>query len=397
MSRLFLTAAVAALLAAGAAQAQRVDIDPARATSYEKPIPARPGELIASAISDGDFRVGPDYYAEHFVFTGRAGETVSAQVKSGIPTLDVLFREKGYNGKTLARGPAKDSALTAVLPKDGDYYLVVAAKGPQRQGQYLLSFGVDGRAPPLEPPKPAPVQVAGAEPSTSKAAPPAKPAAPKPAPAAPPPMPVIPGVTNLRVGQTLARPPGKPGAKVELYAFAGEAGSILKATAEGAGGYGVTLYTPEGAEMLAANGLGAARLDAVLPKDAIYLLAVSRQDAAKPFKLSLAAERPDDLMWSFRSYAGYETLNASGALVYWTCWVVPGSVLQYQMADGSVQRLTTHAGGAGRWELPSGGYSFTTRIEGAKVIRTSEAGTVQTWSLDAPPRAHGAYRGYLCR
>jgi hypothetical protein len=528
VSRLFLTAAAAALLA-GAAQAQRVDIDPARTTSFEKPILTRPGELIASEISETDFHVGLDKRTEQFAFTGRAGEVVTARTQSDIRDLEVVFMEAG-SFKVLARGSAKDAPLRATLPKDGTYFLIVGGKGPQRFGKYLLSFGSGDAAPPFEAPRPtsAPVQVAqvaaprvevgltgvtrpfpvsvgqliageisegdyvagparngdvlaitaragetvtaqlrseipgvelhvhAANSHTGKAlvegpataaplrfvapkagtylifvhakgparfgkyllsigdadgAPafdPPKPRPvqvaeattapkPKPAPAALPPLPAIPGVTNVRVGQTLARPAGKPGAKVEIYAFIGEAGSILQASAAGAGRYGATLYTPEGAEMLTATGQGAARLDAVLPKDGIYLLAIARQDAAKPYKLALAAEPPDDLMWSFRSYAGYETLNASGALVYWTCWVVPGSVLQYQMADGSVQRLTTHRDGAGRWELPKGGYGFTTRLEGAKVVRTSESGSVQTWSLDDPPRPHGAYRGYLCR
>ena len=150
--------------------------------------------------------------------------------------------------------------------------------------------------------------------------------------------------------------------------------------------------------MLTASGLGAARLDAVLPQDGVYQVAVVRQDAAKPYKFALAAESPDDHLWAFRQFAGYETPAQGGAPAYWTCWVVPGSVLQYNLANGSTQRLTLKRGGAGRWDAPpNGGYNFTTRIEGSTAIRTSEAGKVQTWSLDGAPPRHGAYRGYLCR
>ena len=227
-----------------------------------------------------------------------------------------------------------------------------------------------------------------------KPAPGAQPAA---APTALPPMPVIPGVTSVRVGQTLTRPADKPGAKVELFAFIGEAGSILQASAAGAAGYGLTLYTPEGAEMLTTTGQVSARLDAVLPSDGIYFLAMARQDAAKPYRLALSAEAPDAMLWSFRSFAGYETLAGNGSVAFWTCWVVPGSLLQYQRADGSIERLTVHRGGLGRWDLPAkAGYNFTTRLEGRTMMRTSEAGRVQTWSLDDPPKRHGAYRGYLC-
>lgn len=53
------------------------------------------------------------------------------------------------------------------------------------------------------------------------------------------------------------------------------------------------------------------------------------------------------------------------------------------------------------WQLIQGGkpagYSFTTRIEGDKVIHTRAGGPVQTWSLDDPPAKLGAHRGYLCK
>lgn len=540
MSRLFLTAAIVAL-AAGAAQAQRVDVDPARRTSLTKPIPARPGDLIASDISDTDFNVGPQYDAEHFFFTGRAGQTVTAQVASDIPTLEVLVRQADFRSpQPLARGPARDAPLSVVLPKDGYYYLIVSAQGPQRQGKYLLSLGVDGQAPPLAASQPAQVAqaalaappryevdpkrwtasapiytrpgelvageisavdiISGVERSgdvllfqgragetitaqvrsdvpsllvaiqsqrrglnlnplvegpardapirlvlpkddtyeilvhtqgpqrygdyllsigSADGAPPfdppkptpvvpvrvaQAPQPPAPTPAAPTALPKLtppPGVLAAEIGTPVARPAGKPGPGVDLYAFIGEAGSVLQATAAGTGGYGVTIYTPEGAEMLTATGLGSARLTAVLPQDAVYLLAVARQDAAKPYKLDLAAERPDLFQWGFRSSAGYETLGADGKVAYWSCWISPGAVLRYQHADGKIQTLTVQRGGVGRWDYvydgkPSG-YSFTTRIEGAKVIRTSERNSVQTWSLDDPPSPHGAYRGYLCQ
>lgn len=388
MSRAALFAA-AAVLAAVPAQAQRLDVDPARASSYQAPVLIRPGELIASDISEADARVGLNRRTEHFAFTGRAGEVVTVRVRSDIPDLEVVVLDSSFS-KLLARGPAKDAALRATLPKDGSYFVTVAAKGPQPFGKYLLSFGSGDSAPPFEAP-PRAVQVAQA--------PAALPAASLPAaPAVLPPMPVIPGVTNVRVGQPLARPVGKPGAEVELFAFIGEAGSILQASATGAAGYGLTLYTPEGAEMLSASGLDSARLAAALPQDGIYLLAVARQDGAKPYKLALSAEPADDFLWSFRSYAGYEILAADGSVAYWSCWVVPGTLIQYHLPNGRVQRLTVRRGGAGHWDLPPNpGYNFTTRLEGSKVIRTSEFNTVQTWSLDDPPKPHGAYRGYLCK
>lgn len=377
----------AAILATGPAEAQRLEVDPTRASTYvPTAIPTRPGELIASELSAVDAASGVERSAEWYVLTGRAGEVITAQVRSEIPTLRVSFRSIRTPLNALAEGPAKDAPLRLVLPKDDTYVMVVHSEGPRRFGKYLLSLGVGDAVPAFEPATAAPVRIAQ----------------PTSAPAALPPMPSIPGVTNVQVGQTLARPAGKPGTAVELYGFIGEAGSSLQVFAEGAAGHGLTLYTPEGVEMLSAAGLGLAKLDAILPTDGIYLLAVARQDAATPFELALAAQSPDPVMWSFRSYAGHETLAADGSVAYWTCWAAPGTVLQYQMADGSRHRLTLHPGGTGRWDFTSangqpGGYNFTTRLEGMTVIRTSESGSVQTWKLDDPPRPHGAYRRYLCQ
>lgn len=267
----------------------------------------------------------------------------------------------------------------------------MASKG--HLGKYLLSIGSGGAAPPFDPPSPAPVQIAEAP----KPAPPAQVAAPAALPKLTPP----PGVVAAEVGQTVARPAGKPGTSVDVYAFIGEAGATLQADATGVGRYGVTLYTPEGVEMLTATGAGSAKLSAVLPKDAVYMLAVARQDGAKPYRLSLAAESPDVFQWSQRQGAGYERLGPDGKVSLWTCWVTPGSVLRYQPVSGAVQTQTVNRGGSGRWDYvrdgKPDGYSFTTRIEGGRFTRTLPDGTTSSWSLEDPAPTYGAYRGYLCK
>ena len=65
------------------------------------------------------------------------------------------------------------------------------------------------------------------------------------------------------IGKSMVRPAGKAGMQLDLYGFIGEAGSVVEANVVGVGGYGVTLYTPEGAEMLTQSGIDAARLMAV--------------------------------------------------------------------------------------------------------------------------------------
>ncbi len=56
--RRILPLAAAAVLAAGAVQAQRLEVDPTRASNAPNPIPTRPGELIASELSEIDVASG---------------------------------------------------------------------------------------------------------------------------------------------------------------------------------------------------------------------------------------------------------------------------------------------------------------------------------------------------
>jgi hypothetical protein len=279
MNRLAAAGLALGTLFAVTAHAQTLTVDPARITDFEEPIPTRPGELIASDISDTDFHVGPEYNSEQFIFMGRKGEVVTAQIRTDIPTIEVAFREKGYFGGVLAKGSAKDTPLRTTLPEDGTYFLIVAAQGPQRIGKYLLSFGSGDNAPPFEKPRP-PVQIAQT-PAPSKAAPPVTPK-----------LPAIPGVINIETGQTLTRPAGKADARVEIFRFVAGKGANLHVAANGTGPLDIRLYTSKGRQMRAADGTGAAKLDVVLPFDALYFLSVARQNAANSYELTLTANEP---------------------------------------------------------------------------------------------------------
>lgn len=384
------------------ASVQRVEIDPARWT-LSKPVYVHPGELVAGEISPVDVISGVERSGDVLTLQARAGEVITAQVRSDIPSLLVAFRPARATLRlsALMEGPARDAPLRFVAPKDDTYQIFVHSQGPERYGKYLLSIGADQGAPPLDPPKaaPPPVQVAEAPKSPPQPQAPSPEAAPHPKPAAPTALPKLippPGVMAADIGKPIARPAGKPGMKLDLYAFIGEAGSVVEANAVGGGGYGVTLYTPEGAEMLTQSGLGAAKLTAVLPQDAVYLLAVARQDAAKPYELSLAAQQPDIFQWAFRQGAGYEITDDAGKLLRRSCWVAPGQTLRLLYANGGTSDVTLQAGGAGRVETKGGSNTFTTRFEGGQFTRNFAQGTPATWSIDRPPPRLGAYRGYLC-
>ncbi|HWU15382.1 MAG TPA: hypothetical protein VN157_15390 [Caulobacter sp.] len=146
-------AAAIAVLAAAPVHAQRLEVDPTRSSNYiPTAIPTRPGELISSELSVIDAASGVERSAEWFVFTGRAGEVITAQVRSDIPTLEVSFRSTRKPLKVLVEGPATDAPLRLVLPKDDAYVIVVHSVGPQRFGKYLLSLGVGDTAPLFDPP-----------------------------------------------------------------------------------------------------------------------------------------------------------------------------------------------------------------------------------------------------
>ena len=343
---------------------------------------------------------------EFFAVPLEAGETLRLEILEASKRIVLLVAnsKNRYVAAADQRNPERQLSMTA--KEAGTYVVSVWSKGDPPATPYRLKIDTDRRPyvkwePPRPSPPPAKLMTVEAPVATKPAAPVTKPA-PKPAPPTLPKFTPPPGVLPAEVGKSVARPAGKVGAAVDLFAFIGESGSVLQvsAGAPGAGGHAITLYTPEGSEMLQADGVDLTKLSAVLPKDGIYLLAVGRQNAAKPYKLTLAAESPDLFQWSFRNAAGYDVYDAKGAISFSTCWTAPGSTLQYKFANGLTGTLTVQRGGAGRWELAGQpARPFTTQLAAGVFVRTYEHGaaTPDSWALDAPDPDTGAYRGYLCR
>ncbi|PVM90308.1 hypothetical protein [Caulobacter endophyticus] len=357
--------------------------------------------------------------SEHFAVPLEAGETLRLEVLETGSKIAMVVANPGnrYIAGTHPRNPERQ--LSATAKTAGTYVVSAWTSGDPPVTPYRLKIDTDRRpyqawTPPPRPPAPATgpsvlatqEQVASKPPVTA----PAKPVQPAPQPqphARPqPPAPLAPlpklvpppGVLAAEIGKPVNRPAGKVGAAVDLFAFIGEAGSVLQVTsgAAGAGGLSVTLYTPEGDRMLDADGVDNTGLSAILPKDGVYLLSVGRQNAARPYRLNLAAERPDIFQWSFRENAGYEILGPDGKPAYWTCWAAPGSALTYVRPGGREATLRVSAGGDGHWDLADApDYSFTTALTGGVFIRTSSTGKLETWSI-RDEKTTGAYRGYFC-
>jgi len=376
----------------------------AEPNSYVRPSPVHAGQLIASELTETDVASGVERSAEYLLFTGRAGEVVTAQVRSDIPSLEVLIRSwRSRTGKALAEGPARDAPVRLVLPKDDEYVIVVHSKGPQRFGKYLMSIGSADGAPAFDAPKLAPVQVAQVAAPVSPPSPRPGPAAPNATPAKPaspraaPSLPAIPGVINIHAGQALARPAGNPASRVETFQFLAAAGTKLFVNAKGAGPLLVTLYTPEGDRMLDAEGAASASLEAIAPVDGLYFMSVSRKSATTPYKLSLAAVEARFLDADFIERVGYEVPEGNGAS-HWSCWIEPGVK---SLSHASSGRLITHTylgDGRGRSEWTSNGQAqastWTRRVDGDEIVVANADGTTSRYAPFTGPR--GAYRGYLC-
>lgn len=329
---------------------------------------------------------------ETYKISVSAGEALSITVTDAQRPLRVGVTD--MQGALLADTFGASPSLAWKAPAAGDYLILVTSTDRPRQTPYRMSIESDLR--PRTPQKPAVAET----PKPPIAPPVAKPAPPQP-PAPLPPMPKLvppPGVLAAEIGKPVNRPAGKAGAAVDLFAFIGEAGSVAQVTAgaAGAGGLSLTLHTPEGDRMMQADGVDKVGLSAILPKDGVYLLSVGRQDAARPYRLNLAAETPDIFQWSFRENAGYEILGPDGKAAYWTCWAAPGSALTYVRPGGREATLRVSAGGDGAWDLADApDYSFTTKLTGGVFIRTSSTGKLETWSI-RDEKTTGAYRGYFC-
>jgi hypothetical protein len=269
--------------------AQVVDVDPARATNFSKPIPVRPGELIRSDISNDDFNVYFDWNAEHFLFTGRAGEIITARVKTDIRDMEVVIKEKGKSGTVLARGTGKDAPLRAVLPKDGSYFMIVGAKGKDRIGRYELALAsgavaasfpeeskavaTDATLPPTVPP--AAVTIAGASPSLE---------------AAPVPPPPPAGSTpRLSPGAAINRPKIT---EPDMFHLIGFATTSFRVRVDGEGPTEVAIYGPDGELMHSELGSRLVVNEGEFPVDGIYHLTVIRPKSTKPYSIRYTSSEP---------------------------------------------------------------------------------------------------------
>lgn len=138
-------------------------------------------------------------------------------------------------------------------------------------------------------------------------------------------------VSGARELTTAVAVKGIPGVKSapDIYYLAGEAGAKESYTLTIKGPASLTLFTPDGHEMLTASGSGKITLSAYLPLTDVFTLAVSRLTPRQPYTLSRQATVPTLGEAISFSGIGYTVKGGNGDFA--KCWITPG--VKYRGTD----------------------------------------------------------------
>lgn len=212
-----------------------------------------------------------------------------------------------------------------------------------------------------------------------------------------PALPATPGVFDLHPGTPVVRRAGgAEGPVVEVFQFVAGVGARATLDVSGPGPVVLTVYTPEGAQMLVLQGQGSASIALVAPRDGIYYASVARRDAATAYVVELAVAQPAFYDAVFADDVGYMIHNR-GLDYGYSCWMDNGKTRRTYVFDNVVD-LVYAGNGAGRevWHS-AGGYpprTFTLHMEGNEVVRQYSDGLDLRYVPFAAER--GAYHGYYC-
>lgn len=193
----------------------------------------------------------------------------------------------------------------------------------------------------------------------------------------------------------------------DLYYLAGDVGARENYTLTIKGPARISLFTPDGHEMLSTSGSGKVVLDAVLNFTDVFVLAVSRVDPRQAYTLSRRTTVPTFAEAMIASYAGYERSIADTSTV--RCWLKPGVKLR-DTTPSYVRTITLAADRTtllGHDDKESGSDEFeqTFRLESFQyhmLVKMSDGATGQ-YSRPYPERGYAFHTGarprfvgYLC-
>ena len=196
-------------------------------------------------------------------------------------------------------------------------------------------------------------------------------------------------------------PSSKPVA--DVYYLVGESGARETYTFAGKGPANLTLFGPDGTEILTASGSGIVKLDIVLPFTGVFTLSIARKAPAPAYSLTRKTTVPTALEAEVAAGVGYRSKSGKSL----QCWITPGVKLRYVLPNSTVEftiaadrKSTTFVHRrpkettSGETSVSYDGTQFhymTTYADGTK--RDEVIGLDHSYR----PGTLGSYAGYLCK
>ena len=214
-------------------------------------------------------------------------------------------------------------------------------------------------------------------------------------------------VKGARELTTVAPVKGAPASKPapDIYYLAGETGAKEGFTLTVKGPASLTLFSPDGHEMVSATGSGKVTLTAYLNLTDVFTLAVSRVNPAQAYTLSRQSRLPTLAEASGFSNIGYTIKGPNGDFAQ--CWITPG--VKYRTATTSRVTENTLAAdretitGVARENGKTWSYDYKLTLAGNTMKRTVHFpdGKIKEGTADFHRTSLGdgrvrQFTGYLC-
>lgn len=210
-------------------------------------------------------------------------------------------------------------------------------------------------------------------------------------------------VVELLPGQSRARPAAASRAP-EFFRFLGEPGQTVRIALSGAGPLEVQLFEPGGIAMREATGNGKVTMEAILPRDGVFLVSVVRADPSKPYSVTLSRDAPDPYFAYVAEGVGYSIVDPDETEPMTTCWLEPGAKMKAILPGGFTSVTTLGRGNRVYFQRTAPGGRVTTseaeiRFEGDDAVLAYKGlarGPVEERSPVLAPEGTWTYSSYFC-
>jgi len=191
----------------------------------------------------------------------------------------------------------------------------------------------------------------------------------------------------------------------DVFYLVGEAGAKETYTFTGKGHASLTLFGPDGSEILTQTGNGTVKLEVVLPFTDVFTIAIARTIPMQPYTLTRKATIPTFEEAASALEAGYATKDGSNV----ACWVVPGVKLRSISPNRTIEftlaadrKTTTFFAKSTKSGKTLTGET-TLSLDGNEVheVNTPYGGKISenVYPLEVTydPERVGRFSGYLCK